>query len=222
MARPASPSKRPRRRCLQAAEIGAAREAFGRLSDAVIAYADSTRTSPGDDVATVYCPMVKKCWLQKNGDGEEPVLRQGHAGLRREEESWDNVLSHGLRSDGNPLPTARARQRVVGRRPRGPHLPDRGGERLVSRRLEERTSRPHGLRSPLRAPHVRRIRASRLGVLPAAAGGRRAPQRIDQRRSHELLGGGADRRRGSRALARVRSHGLPPAGADRRQVRQPA
>jgi hypothetical protein len=58
----------------QAAEIGAAREAFGRLSDAVIAYADSTKTSPGADVATVYCPMVKKSWLQKNGDVKNPYF----------------------------------------------------------------------------------------------------------------------------------------------------
>ena len=58
----------------QAAEIGAAREAFGRLSDAVIAYADNTRTSPGGDVATVYCPMVKKSWLQKNGEVKNPYF----------------------------------------------------------------------------------------------------------------------------------------------------
>ena len=56
----------------QTTEIGAAREAFGRLSDAVIAYADGTKTSPGADVATVYCPMVKKSWLQKNGDVKNP------------------------------------------------------------------------------------------------------------------------------------------------------
>ena len=58
----------------EAGEIGAAREAFGRLSDAVIAYADSTRTSPGADVATVYCPMVKKSWLQKNGAVKNPYF----------------------------------------------------------------------------------------------------------------------------------------------------
>jgi len=58
----------------QAAEIGAAREAFGRLSDAVIAYADGTKTSPGADVARVYCPMVKKSWLQKDGAVKNPYF----------------------------------------------------------------------------------------------------------------------------------------------------
>jgi hypothetical protein len=58
----------------QATEIGAAREAFGRLSDAVIAYADSTKINPGADVVTMYCPMVKKSWLQKNGDVKNPYF----------------------------------------------------------------------------------------------------------------------------------------------------
>jgi Cu(I)/Ag(I) efflux system membrane fusion protein len=58
----------------QTKDIGAAREAFGRLSDAVIAYAESTKTSPGADVATVYCPMVKKSWLQKNGEVKNPYF----------------------------------------------------------------------------------------------------------------------------------------------------
>jgi membrane fusion protein, copper/silver efflux system len=58
----------------QATEIGAAREAFGRLSDAVIAYADSTKINPGPDVVTMYCPMVKKSWLQKNGEVKNPYF----------------------------------------------------------------------------------------------------------------------------------------------------
>jgi zinc protease len=57
--------------------------------------------------------------------------------------------------------------------------------------------------------------ALRQGLLPAAAGGGRTAERVDQRRSHELLGGGADRRARSRALDGIRSHGLPAAGADR-------
>ena len=64
----------------QTTEIGAAREAFGRLSDAVIAYADGTKTSPGADVATVYCPMVKKSWLQKNGDVKNPYFGKAMPG----------------------------------------------------------------------------------------------------------------------------------------------
>jgi hypothetical protein len=64
----------------QTTDIGAAREAFGRLSDAVIAYADGTKASPGADVATVYCPMVKKSWLQKNGDVKNPYFGKAMPG----------------------------------------------------------------------------------------------------------------------------------------------
>ena len=47
-------------------------------------------------------------------------------------------------------------------------------------------------------------------------------ERIDQRRSHELLGSGADQRARARAVDGVGSHGLSAAGADRGQVHQPA
>jgi hypothetical protein len=58
----------------KATDIAAARDAFGKLSDAVIAYADATRTSPGPNVATMYCPMVKKRWLQKDGEVRNPYF----------------------------------------------------------------------------------------------------------------------------------------------------
>lgn len=48
-----------------AADLKAARSAFGALSDAVVAYADATKTPLGGDVKIAYCPMVKKPWLQK-------------------------------------------------------------------------------------------------------------------------------------------------------------
>ena len=60
------------------------------------------------------------------------------------------------------------------------------------------------------------------GYFRPAAGDWRRPQRLDQRRSHELLGGGAVERARARAVDGIRSHGLPAAGADRRQVREPA
>ena len=53
-------------------------------------------------------------------------------------------------------------------------LPDRRGQPLVSRRVEERAAGAHRLRASLRAPDVRRLAASRHGLLPAAAGRRRA------------------------------------------------
>ena len=47
-------------------------------------------------------------------------------------------------------------------------------------------------------------------------------ERIDQRRSHELLGGRAVERARAGAVDGIGSHGLPAAGADRREVREPA
>jgi hypothetical protein len=48
-----------------ASDLAQAREAFGRLSDALIKYAESTRTSMGADLNVAYCPMEKKSWVQK-------------------------------------------------------------------------------------------------------------------------------------------------------------
>ena len=60
------------------------------------------------------------------------------------------------------------------------------------------------------------------GYFRAAAAGRRAAQRLDQHRSHQLLGSRADRRAGAGAVDGVGSHGLPAARAHRGQVQQPA
>lgn len=57
-----------------ASTLEAARDAFGKLSGAVIAYADSTKTSVGDHVSKVYCPMVKKRWLQKGETVKNPYF----------------------------------------------------------------------------------------------------------------------------------------------------
>jgi hypothetical protein len=47
------------------ADLVAARTAFGKLSDAVIAYSERTKTAAGDGVTAMVCPMTKKQWLQK-------------------------------------------------------------------------------------------------------------------------------------------------------------
>ena len=64
----------------QAGNIAAARLAFGKLSDAVIAYSEQTKTSPGDDVATMYCPMVKKSWMQKGEKVRNPYYGKAMPG----------------------------------------------------------------------------------------------------------------------------------------------
>lgn len=49
-----------------AADLKAARAAFGDLSDAVIAAAKAQGFKDVPDVKVAYCPMVRKSWLQKD------------------------------------------------------------------------------------------------------------------------------------------------------------
>lgn len=55
-----------------AKDIAAARTAFGELSDALVAYADKTKSGLGPDVRVAYCPMVNKPWLQKEKEIRNP------------------------------------------------------------------------------------------------------------------------------------------------------
>jgi Cu(I)/Ag(I) efflux system membrane fusion protein len=48
-----------------ATSLEAAREAFGRLSDALIALADAGGLGPAPGLHVAYCPMVNKSWLQR-------------------------------------------------------------------------------------------------------------------------------------------------------------
>jgi Cu(I)/Ag(I) efflux system membrane fusion protein len=57
-----------------AADIGAAREAFGPLSDAVIAAARAEGFKDLGDVKVAFCPMVKKSWLQKGDEIRNPYF----------------------------------------------------------------------------------------------------------------------------------------------------
>jgi hypothetical protein len=49
----------------EAADLKAARAAFGKLGDALMQQAKDSGTPLGDDVKVAYCPMVQKYWLQK-------------------------------------------------------------------------------------------------------------------------------------------------------------
>ena len=55
-----------------AADLVTARTAFSQLSDAVIALSESTKAEAGDGVHAMYCPMVKKQWLQKGDKVSNP------------------------------------------------------------------------------------------------------------------------------------------------------
>jgi hypothetical protein len=55
-----------------AADLKAARDAFGPLSDAVIAAGTAEGWKDTPDLRVAYCPMAKKSWLQKDGTIRNP------------------------------------------------------------------------------------------------------------------------------------------------------
>ena len=57
-----------------------ARLAFGKLSAAVIEYSERTKANPGGDVVQMYCPMVKKSWLQKGETVRNPYYGKAMPG----------------------------------------------------------------------------------------------------------------------------------------------
>ena len=72
-----------------ATDLGAARTAFSQLSDAVIAFSESTKAEAGEGVHAMYCPMVEQAVDAEGREGQQPVLRQVDADVRREEEEED-------------------------------------------------------------------------------------------------------------------------------------
>jgi Cu(I)/Ag(I) efflux system membrane fusion protein len=61
----------------QAKDLNAAREAFGSLSDAVIAAGNAEGWKDVPDVREAYCPMAKKSWLQKEAGIRNPYFGPG-------------------------------------------------------------------------------------------------------------------------------------------------
>jgi len=55
-----------------ATEIEDARDKFGSLSDAVVAYADGLHLTLPDGVRVAFCPMMQKPWLQQGTAIENP------------------------------------------------------------------------------------------------------------------------------------------------------
>lgn len=55
-----------------AADLKAARAAFGEVSDALTAYAEATGATPPPDVRMVVCPMAGHGWLQKGDEVRNP------------------------------------------------------------------------------------------------------------------------------------------------------
>jgi Cu(I)/Ag(I) efflux system membrane fusion protein len=57
-----------------ATEIGDAREKFGALSEAIVAYMDGLHLTLPDGVRVASCPMIHKPWLQRGSDIENPYF----------------------------------------------------------------------------------------------------------------------------------------------------
>ena len=55
-----------------ASNLSDAREKFGALSDAVVAYMDGQHLKAPDGVRKAYCPMAQKPWLQRGDTLENP------------------------------------------------------------------------------------------------------------------------------------------------------
>ena len=61
-------------------DIKAARDAFGSLSDAVIAAAKKDGWTDGSSLKLAYCPMVKRSWLQSEDKLQNPYLGKTMSG----------------------------------------------------------------------------------------------------------------------------------------------
>jgi hypothetical protein len=64
----------------KAGDIKAIREAFGPLSEAVVAAARADGWTDVSGLKLVYCPMVKQHWLQKGDAIQNPYYGKGMAG----------------------------------------------------------------------------------------------------------------------------------------------
>jgi hypothetical protein len=61
----------------EAADLKMAREAFGGLSDAVIAAGTAEGWKDIPDLRVAYCPMIKKSWIQKDDAIRNPYYGTG-------------------------------------------------------------------------------------------------------------------------------------------------
>ena len=131
------------------ASLPDAREKFGVLSEAIDTYMTGLHLTPPEGVHGRLLP-----------DGAEAVAAGGRD-ARAIRITAAQMLTCGSFTSEHLLHEAHARQRTRRAAARGSRVPDRRGQPLVSRRLEERAAGPHRVRAPLRAPDVRRVAAPR-------------------------------------------------------------
>ncbi len=56
----------------KATKIGDARTAYGKMTEALVAYLDAQKRTPGKGIRIAVCPMVQKPWFQTDGAIENP------------------------------------------------------------------------------------------------------------------------------------------------------
>ena len=61
-------------RLAAASDLAKARDAFGQLSDALLDYAEDTKSALGEASRVAYCPMVRKSWVQKGDAVVNPYM----------------------------------------------------------------------------------------------------------------------------------------------------
>ena len=57
---------------LKATKIADVRNAYGKLSEALVTYLDAQKRKPGAGLKVAVCPMVDKPWIQKDGPIQNP------------------------------------------------------------------------------------------------------------------------------------------------------
>jgi hypothetical protein len=74
MGKDAEPMIAGAKKMAEAKNIDRARNAFGDLSEALVAYAKKTKTTLPADLYIAYCPMEDKHWVQKGQDIKNPYF----------------------------------------------------------------------------------------------------------------------------------------------------
>ena len=69
---PAAKRSGAAREMLKATKIADVRTAYGKLSEALVAYLEVQKRAPGPGLKVAVCPMVNKPWIQKDGAIQNP------------------------------------------------------------------------------------------------------------------------------------------------------
>ena len=72
LGKPAAKISTAAKEMLKSNKIADVRNAFGKLSEALVAYLDVQKRKPGAGLKIAVCPMVDKPWIQKDGPIQNP------------------------------------------------------------------------------------------------------------------------------------------------------